>query len=173
VTKESVAARTPIDHAGVRGRVDDVLREFLTRQRDLLLPIDPELALLCDTVDDFVLLGGKRLRPLFGYWAYRGAGGVDRDEVVSALAALELVQASALLHDDVMDGSDTRRGEPAAHRRFAGVHSGHGWLGDPDAFGEASAILLGDLCLAWSDELLHGCGLDAGAVRSSTRCVPR
>jgi geranylgeranyl diphosphate synthase type I len=64
-----------------------------------------------------------------------------------------------------MDGSDTRRGEPAAHRRFAGVHRGHGWLGDPDAFGEASAILLGDLCLAWSDELLHGSGLDAGAVR--------
>ncbi len=162
MTKETVATR--VDHAAVRTRIDEVLRDYLTRQRRDLLAIDPELSLLCDTVETLVLRGGKRLRPLFGYWAYRAAGGVDRDEVLAALAALELVQASALIHDDVMDDSDTRRGEPAAHRRFAGVHGDNGWSGDPDAFGAASAILLGDLCLAWSDELLHGCGLDAASV---------
>ncbi len=160
---------TPADHAGVRARIDDVLRVFLADQRKALLDIDPELRLVCDTVDTFVLRGGKRLRPLFGYWAYRGAGGPDRDAVVTALASLEFVQASALIHDDVMDDSDTRRGEPATHRRFAGVHGDNGWTGDPDAFGEASAILLGDLCLVWSDELLQGCGLEPDSVARARR----
>ena len=102
-----------------------------------------------------MLRGGKRLRPAFAYWGYRGAGGADADAVVRAVAALELVQASALIHDDLMDGSDTRRGEPAVHRRFAAQHRGAGWRGDADGFGDAAAILLGDLCLVWSDEMLH------------------
>ena len=84
--------------------------------------------------------------------------GADSDEVVAALAALELVQASALIHDDLMDGSDTRRGEPAIHRRFAHPPP-PGRLGRrPGGFGDAAAILLGDLCLVWSDELLHAAG---------------
>ena len=43
--------------------------------------------------------------------------------------SLELLQACALIHDDVMDGSDTRRGQPAVHRRFASHHRGASWLG--------------------------------------------
>jgi len=164
VTKETVTLPVPSDHSAVRDRVDAVLRAFLANQRRGLIAIDPELGLVCDTVDTFVLRGGKRLRPLFGYWAFVAAGGVDRDEVVAALASLEFVQASALIHDDVMDDSDTRRGEPATHRRFAGVHADSGWSGDPDAFGAASAILLGDLCMVWSDELLQACGLDGASV---------
>src|SRR5439155_6598147 len=93
-------------------------------------------------------------------WGYRGAGGADSDAVVATVAALELVQASALIHDDVMDGSATRRGEPATHRRFAALHDDEGWRGSADSFGTAAAILLGDLCLVWSDELLHNAGLD-------------
>src|SRR6185503_2716565 len=66
-----------------------------------------------------------------------------------------------LIHDDVMDGSDTRRGVPAVHKRFEGMHADHAWAGAPGAFGTAAAILLGDLCLVWSDELLHTSGLTA------------
>jgi geranylgeranyl diphosphate synthase type I len=104
------------------------------------------------------------LRPAFAYWGFRGAGGKDSDEVTAALAALELVQASALIHDDVMDASDTRRGEPAVHRRFAAMHTDRGWEGDPELFGTGTAILVGDLCLTWSDELLGRSGLDASAL---------
>ena len=107
------------------------------------------------------LNGGKRLRPAFAYWGYRGAGGEDSAEVVAAVAALELVQASALIHDDVMDASDTRRGEPAVHRRYELLHRSSGWSGDAKGFGAGAAILLGDLCLAWSDELLRRPTLDA------------
>ena len=77
---------------------------------------------MAEAIEAFVLGGGKRLRPAFAYWGFRGAGGLDGDQVVTALAALELVQASALIHDDLMDRSDTRRGEPAVHRRFAARH---------------------------------------------------
>ncbi|HEX5541591.1 MAG TPA: polyprenyl synthetase family protein [Micromonospora sp.] len=122
--------------------------------------VDEALLPMADAVEAFVLRGGKRLRPAFAYWGYRGAGGADGDAVVASLAALELLQASALIHDDLIDRSDTRRGEPAIHRRFALQHRQAGWGGDADDFGDAAAILLGDLCLVWSDELLHGGGLD-------------
>jgi geranylgeranyl diphosphate synthase type I len=150
----------PFDHADLRTRVEKALAGFLGQQRTLLTSIDPALAEVADAIDRFVLGGGKRLRPAFAYWGHRGAGGRDAPEVVAAVAALEFLQASALMHDDLMDGSDTRRGEPAIHRRFAGIHAEQAWRGSPEAFGAGSAILLGDLCLAWSDELLRVSGLD-------------
>jgi geranylgeranyl diphosphate synthase type I len=144
--------------------VEHALTVFLARQRDRLTDIDDALVPVADALDAFVLGGGKRLRPAFGYWGYRGAGGTDSDTVVATLSALELVHASALIHDDVMDSSNTRRGGPAVHRRFADQHGEHGWLGPAEAFGRAAAILLGDLCLVWSDELLQGAGLDPVTV---------
>jgi geranylgeranyl diphosphate synthase type I len=149
-----------LDRADLRGRVDKVLSIFLARQRERLAAVDPVLLPLSDALEAFVLGGGKRLRPAFAYWGYRGAGGVEADEPVAAVASLELVQASALIHDDVMDGSNTRRGEPAIHRRFEVVHDTAAWRGDGALFGTAAAILLGDLCLVWSDEMLHASGLD-------------
>ena len=150
---------SPLDRAGLRPRVDKALAAFLATQRTRLLTIDPVLADVADALEEFVLLGGKRLRPAFAYWGFRGAGGIDSEQVVTAVAALELVQASALIHDDLMDRSDTRRGEPAVHRRFAARHAGAGWGGDGEAFGDNAAVLLGDLALVWSDELLHGSGM--------------
>ncbi|MFG1870967.1 polyprenyl synthetase family protein [Micromonospora arborensis] len=151
---------SPVDRAGLRQRVDKALTEFLAGQRVRLAAVDESLVPVAEAIEAFVLRGGKRLRPAFAYWGFRGAGGVDGDQVLTALAALEFVQASALIHDDLMDRSDTRRGEPAMHRRFAARHREAGWRGDPDDFGDASALLLGDLCLVWSDELLHSAGLD-------------
>ncbi|TDB71188.1 polyprenyl synthetase family protein [Micromonospora sp. KC721] len=155
---------SPVDRADLRQRVDKALAEFLAGQRARLTRVDDALVPVAEAIEAFVLGGGKRLRPAFAYWGFRGAGGVDADEVVTALAALELVQASALIHDDLMDRSDTRRGEPAVHRRFAARHRAAGWSGDPDGFGDAAAVLLGDLCLVWSDELLHCAGLEPRTV---------
>ncbi|MEW2441696.1 polyprenyl synthetase family protein [Micromonospora marina] len=155
---------SPVDRAGLRQRIDKALTEFLAGQRGWLTAVDDGLLPVAEAIEAFVLGGGKRLRPAFGYWGYRGAGGVDSDHVVATLAALEFVQASALIHDDLMDRSDTRRGEPAMHRRFAARHRTAGWGGDADSFGDAAAILLGDLCLVWSDELLHSSGLPPATV---------
>ncbi|MEU7620113.1 polyprenyl synthetase family protein [Micromonospora rifamycinica] len=160
---------SPVDRAGLRQRVDKALTEFLAGRRSWMAGIDEALTPVAEAIEGFVLGGGKRLRPAFAYWGFRGAGGVDADQVVTALAALEFFQASALIHDDLMDRSDTRRGEPAVHRRFAARHRATGWNGDPDGFGDAAAILLGDLCLVWSDELLHSAGLDP---RTAARARP-
>jgi geranylgeranyl diphosphate synthase type I len=152
---------SPLERAALRPRVDKALAAFLAARRDRLLDIDAALADVADAVEAFVLQGGKRLRPGFAYWGYRGAGGLDCDPVVAAVSALELVQASALIHDDLMDRSDTRRGEPSVHRRFEARHSTAGWRGGSAAFGDSAAILLGDLTLVWSDELLHTSGVGA------------
>ncbi|RKN50817.1 polyprenyl synthetase family protein [Micromonospora endolithica] len=155
---------SPVDRAGLRQRIDKSLSAFLAGQRAWMAGVDDALSPVAEAIEAFVLGGGKRLRPAFAYWGYRGVGGVDTDQVVTALAALEFVQASALIHDDLMDRSDTRRGEPAVHRRFAARHKAAGWEGDANGFGDAAAILLGDLCLVWSDELLHSAGLDPAMV---------
>jgi geranylgeranyl diphosphate synthase type I len=146
------------DAKELRERVQRSLADFLARRARQLGEIGPEMGEPVRAIGD-LLASGKRLRPAFCYWGYRGAGGFDGDPIVVAAAALELLQASALIHDDVMDGSDMRRGMPAVHRRFAALHRESGWTGSPDGFGVAAAILLGDLCLSWCDEMLRSCGL--------------
>ncbi|MFT3798771.1 polyprenyl synthetase family protein [Microbacterium sp.] len=107
------------------------------------------------------LTGGKRLRARFCLTGWEAVAGVrgpvaaPPDAVIAAAAALEIFHAAALVHDDLIDNSDTRRGRPAAHRALQAVHADAGWAGDGDAFGRAGAVLLGDLLVAWSDDLLE------------------
>ena len=155
---------SPLDVADLGARVHKALEAFLDRQRATLDEIAVDLGPVADAVSEFVLDGGKRLRPAFCYWGWRGAGGPDTDEIVTAAACLELVHACALMHDDVMDGADTRRGRPAVHRRFAMLHRGEQWRGDAEVFGRNAAILLGDLCLIWADHLFNTSGLPGEAI---------
>jgi geranylgeranyl diphosphate synthase type I len=154
----------PTDAEGLRARVQKALDEQLAHQAEVLGEVGPECAPMVQLVSR-LLASGKRLRPAFCYWGWRAAGGRDDDAVVRAAASLELFQAAALIHDDVMDVSDTRRGMPAVHRQFAALHAGGGWAGSSDHFGHAGAILSGDLCLSWSDEMLWTCGLGVDALR--------
>ena len=140
------------------------LTGFLDRQAGPLAAMGPELAPVHEQAVD-LLHGGKRLRPAFAVWSRVAAAGLPPDDVVVAAAAsLELLHVSALVHDDVMDSSDLRRGLPAAHRRFESLHRDSGWVGDAAAFGRAGAILLGDLLLMWSVEMLQRAGLPADAL---------
>ncbi|BCJ63723.1 polyprenyl synthetase family protein [Polymorphospora rubra] len=141
----------------LRARCDLALAGYLDRQ-DADWP-DGAPRGVFDTLRRFVLAGGKRLRPLFCYWGWRGAGEPDRPEIVSAAAALELFHAFALIHDDIMDGSDQRRGEPSVHQLFADLHTRLSWRGDPGAYGRSAALLCGDLCAAWADQMFHESGL--------------
>jgi len=115
------------------------------------------------------LSGGKRFRAAFCAWGFRAvdADPADPDALARAAAALEVLHASALVHDDYMDASDTRRGKPATHKAFEALHREHGWAGGPEQYGAAAAILLGDLLLSWSDELLRLCGLPHDLVRDA------
>ena len=154
---------TAWDQAAFRARVQGALDAFLDEQAVRLAPLgDDATRLLAEARTD--LSGGKRFRAAFCYWGYHAVAGTSYDEttddaLVRACASLELLHASALVHDDYMDASDTRRGRPATHRSFAAEHRRDGWRGDPEQYGASAAILLGDLLLSWSDELLRRCGL--------------
>ena len=150
-----------LDLAGLRDQVDHALERFLRHRAVELRAIDQELDVQLKVVVNFVA-GGKRLRPAFCYWGWRGAGGDAGDpRIVTAAAALELLQAAAIVHDDVMDASDTRRGMPSVHEQFATLHRTRSWGGPAERFGIGGALLLGDLCLCWSDEMLRSCDLPA------------
>lgn len=123
---------------------------------------------VAEVLSEYVLDGGKRFRPIFAYLGYLASGAPLSDEILRACASLELVHVCALIHDDVMDGSDARRNRPALHRRFEEIHRTNGYSGDPEKFGVAAAILLGDLALVWSDQLLKESGITTEQFESAS-----
>jgi geranylgeranyl diphosphate synthase type I len=155
----STAIPSLVDVEDVRPRIDAVLTSHVAQLRTVLAAASSDADVLADAVAQ-ILSGGKRLRAAFCYWSWRAHGGVpgtpEADAVLRVGAALELFQAAALFHDDVMDDSDTRRGFPAAHRAFAQLHDRHGLTGDAERFGMSAAILLGDLTLIASEQEFAG-----------------
>jgi geranylgeranyl diphosphate synthase, type I len=151
---------TSWDEGGFRERLQKALDEFLDEMSERLAPLGSDAARLLDEARRCVS-GGKRFRAAFCWWGYRAVSPDVADEaaLLRACAALEMLHASALVHDDYMDASDTRRGRPATHRAFGDAHRSSSWRGDPEQYGASAAILLGDLLLSWSDELLRRCGL--------------
>ncbi|WP_425864280.1 polyprenyl synthetase family protein [Arthrobacter sp. TWP1-1] len=147
------------------------LNIFLAEKHALLAQISPDTLTLIDSIKTLVT-GGKRMRALLCYWGWRGAGGAaDAEAVIRAGAALELFQAAALIHDDIIDRSDTRRGGPSVHRQFSTLHSESGWALDDQRFGHAAAILTGDLCLSLSEEMFSLIG--SGSATVSTAAAAR
>jgi geranylgeranyl diphosphate synthase type I len=140
-----------VEREGVRAGVDAALADVAARESASLARISADATVLGELLAT-MLSGGKRVRAALCYWSWRAHGGdpssARRSDVLAAGAALELFQAAALFHDDVMDDSATRRGRPTAHVAQARTHREAGWAGDPDGYGRASAILLGDLALA-------------------------
>ncbi len=136
------------------------LQLFLDRMRAEATAYGPDAAALVESGAD-TLVGGKRLRARFCHAGWRAVahhrdrGAAEAEPLWDICAALEIFQSAALVHDDIIDNSDTRRGRPAAHRALEASHRDAGWTGDAAAFGRSSAILLGDLLVAWSDDLLE------------------
>ncbi|WP_299057697.1 polyprenyl synthetase family protein [uncultured Nocardioides sp.] len=153
------------DDATFRAAVSAQVAGFLDSMAPRLEPLGADAARLLAEART-ATAGGKRLRAAFCWWGYRAVRPdvVDETALLRACASLELLHASALVHDDYMDASDTRRGHPAAHRALEAEHRAAGWSGPPERYGAAGAILLGDLLLSWSDEMLRRCGLPAEQV---------
>lgn len=168
----ALSLKTPAAAATVEltGAIAEQLRRYLRARRDETTYIGGEYATLISALEDFVLTGGKRLRPAFAYWGWRAVADSEPDApVLQLFSALELLHAFALVHDDVIDDSSTRRGKPTVHVRFAALHRDRNWRGSADRFGISAAILLGDLALAWADDIVFGADLPPDARRRVTR----
>ncbi|MEV7794159.1 polyprenyl synthetase family protein [Streptomyces sp. NPDC087512] len=146
----------PRTASGAAAAAEAVLQQVLDTRLRQCRAVDPVFAGdLADRLGALVSRGGKRLRTAFAFCGWRAAGGCgDATAVLRTGAALELLQACALVHDDVMDGSLRRRGGPALHVELARGHRAAGMHGSPETFGTSSAVLAGDLALAWADDLL-------------------
>ncbi|WP_298875474.1 polyprenyl synthetase family protein [uncultured Microbacterium sp.] len=150
--------------------VSQRLDKFLSEQLSYASALGPEAETLTRSGAS-ALRGGKRLRARFCLTGWHSVAGGPRrfdDAALAVATALEIFHAAALVHDDLVDNSDTRRGQPAAHRALQNGHRAAGWTGDSDAFGRSGAILLGDLLVAWSDDLLEE-GLADAPTAAATR----
>jgi geranylgeranyl diphosphate synthase type I len=168
---------SPLDAEDVRARVDRALGALLDQELSALGFLGPDAGPVTDILTRFAMEGGKRLRPAFVYWGYRGAGGPadgpQADAAIKAACSVELLHVCALVHDDIMDGSEVRRGRPAMHVSFAGLHRRRGWRGDPAGFGEGAALLMGDLAFTWADVALAEAGLTDERLAAALRVFNR
>jgi geranylgeranyl diphosphate synthase type I len=156
----------------IRAHVEQTLTEYLAAKQSSMASLTQELASALDALVEFILRGGKRIRPTFAWWGWRGAGGVpdgpEAQAVLHAVSGLELIHACALVHDDLMDDSAVRRGFPTVHVTFDALHREKGWLGTSQRFGMAAAILLGDIALAWADDMFYGSGLTPNRLAAAS-----
>lgn len=163
-------AAFPSELADVATRVEERIGLLLDREIERWTAVDPAMREPIDALRLLVEAGGKRLRPAFCACGFAAAGGDPTDPgLVDAAAALELVHTFALIHDDVMDGSDARRGLDSVHRRFADAHLAERWRGESRRFGEGIAILVGDFAFVYADVLMRGAPVDALEVYDELR----
>lgn len=147
---EASSRRTAMEREYVLA-VEETIQDFLNRQRLAILEVSYEALPLIDAIES-LCLGGKRMRALLALWGWQAAGGAaDSAEIVKAGAAIELFQSAALIHDDIIDHSDTRRGRPALHKAFEAMHRDEQWDHDPAEFGTMGGIIAGDMCLSFSE----------------------
>lgn len=136
-------------------RVETRLSSLLSAERDAWAEVDERAVVPIDALSELIGSGGKRIRPAFCVAGHLAAGGdPDDPAIVAAGAALEMLHASLLIHDDIMDDSSRRRGLPTVHAKHAELHGGRGWQGESRRFGEAVGILAGDLALGYAEELM-------------------
>jgi geranylgeranyl diphosphate synthase type I len=172
---------------GFRDRLDREITGFLAAKRAAAAGLtDPDgraaLAAADDLPDDLSDLiggvgrlmtqGGKRLRPALAYYTYRACGGRSEAQVLPLALAVEFLHTYLLIHDDIMDHAEVRRGQPAAHARFRDLHRAGGLRGDADDFGRSVAILLGDLAHTYAVELFTGVAVRPGTPASAAAGAP-
>ena len=154
----------------IPGDVRGALDAFLASRHSDIAAIGQPVVDAVSYLESFVLDGGKRIRPLYAWAGFVGAGGLDKAEeapaaMLRAASSLEFIQACALIHDDIVDASDSRRGNPTVHRSLEKLHRDHNWRGDSARYGESAAILAGDMALVWAEDMFTDSGLSAAALQ--------
>ena len=165
-----VAPAPPPSLASVGAATEARVHQLLEAEIARWTLVDETLRTPLEALRSLVLAGGKRLRPAFCHWAFVGAGGEPSDpQVVDVGAALELLHTFALVHDDVMDNADRRRGRPSVHRQAISDHTAADWRGEGRRFGEGVAILVGDFAFVYADMLVADLSPEARALYDELR----
>lgn len=153
-TKLSAMRFDPFDPSGAdfRQEISERLAEFIAQASKQLAEISSESVRLAEVADNYCA-GGKRLRPAFAYWGYAAFAGQDDDseKILDASAGFEMLHAGILVHDDLIDQADTRRGKPVAHRELGSE------LPDRPDYGRSAAVVVGDLMISWANALVYRC----------------
>lgn len=150
-----------------------VLGKFIKVKKQEAERLDEKYAAFVDILEDFTMRGGKRIRPAFMYFGYLACGGTNKEEIMKAARAVELLQSFLLIHDDLIDRSDLRRGKPTAHRMFEKEFEKLGFSGDSGHFGWSTAIICGDLAHMFAYEALMGAGFPVERLTEARKCFDK
>jgi octaprenyl-diphosphate synthase len=124
--------------------IRDELTQVEQRLREL---IDSREERLSEIAHYLVASGGKRVRPAVVLLVFRACGGRNVDQVLDAAVALELIHSATLLHDDIIDGSDVRRGNDSALRKYG--------LGDTLVTGDFLFCRAFQLCAKFEERVIN------------------
>ena len=171
--RAAAAIELPPDCLDLVRRVDREVAGFVARERDRVVQEDRAAEPLFAELERVIGAGGKRLRPLFCCLGHLAAGGEVGVEAIRAAAALELLHTFAIVHDDVMDRSPSRRGVPSSWAFLADEHRRRRHIGDPTAYGVASAVLAGDMALVLADRALLDSGFPLDRLMPAQRRYDR
>ena len=150
-----MARPAPPQLLAVAAKVDSALSALFENERGTWADLNSALDVPLADLADFVAGGGKRIRPAYCHWGWVTAGGdPSGDGAVAGGCALELLHAFALIHDDVMDGSSTRRSSPTVWARYLERHREGSLRGEARRFAEAAAVLVGDIAIVMADRTL-------------------
>ena len=168
--RATIVSTAPASLAVIATKVDARVATLMDGELARWTAVDAALAAPLAALKELLLAPGKRLRPAFCQWAYVGVGGDPEDPgVTDAGAGLELLHTFALVHDDIMDGSRTRRGLDAIHVQFGDAHQRNGWRGEHRRYGENVAILVGDLAFVYADLMMRNANAEALAIFTELR----
>lgn len=149
---DALAGLVRAEQDNFRRSLEESSGSYLAAQGEIIMTVSPDTVPMMEAIEGLTA-GGKKMRALLCYWGWRSSGGASDDAgIVTAGMSLELFQAAALMHDDIIDRSDLRRGAPSVHKQFERRHVDGAWHLDSQRFGSAAAILVGDLCLSFSEE---------------------
>lgn len=164
-TATSDVSTAPPQLTAVANRTSVALEAIFATEIAMWRDLDPAIETPLTDLAEFIAGGGKRIRPAYCHWGFvAGGGDPSGDGALTACCAVELLQAFALVHDDVMDGSPTRRGSPTVWARYIERHRAGDWQGEDRRFGEAAAILVGDIAMVMADRQMSDAGDDVRRI---------
>ncbi|MDP3057346.1 MAG: polyprenyl synthetase family protein [bacterium] len=133
---------------------DKEMEKFLDLKIVQAKKISPEASGAVQNLKNYVLGSGKRIRPALMYYAYLALGGKNKKEALRLAMASEFIHAFLIIHDDVIDRDDFRRGMPSIHCIYKKIALKDHYSVSAPHYGNSQAISIGDMCFSFVGEII-------------------